>query len=94
MQNEDNVLLSTQGNRFEALAESSVAPDPARSADHQGRHAEPFDARVPQRSPQRVHTQFDLTEGDSDRSTIQERIRQNPTRSLAGSWDDPSGGCG
>ena len=77
--NSDNVLLIStqvarrQVNRFEALADSSAAPDPApRSADHQGRHTEPFDARVPQRSPQRVHAQFDLTEGDSDRSTIQE----------------------
>ena len=98
--NSDNVLLLStqvarrQGNQFEALADSSAAPDPApRSADRQGRHAELFDARVPQSCPQRVHAQFDLTEGDSDKSTIQEvRIRQNPTRSLAGSWDDPSGG--
>ena len=46
--NSDNVLpLPTQlarrqGNRFEALADSSAAPDPAPpSTDHQGRHQGP-----------------------------------------------------
>ena len=68
--NSDSVpLLSSQvaGNRFEALADSSAAPDPASESTDQGRHAEPFDA-----SPRRVHAQFDLTEGDSDRSIVQE----------------------
>ena len=71
--NSDNVPLLSfqvarrQGNRFEALDDSSAAPDPASLSADQGRHAEPFDA-----SPQRVHAQFDLTEGDSDRSTVQE----------------------
>ena len=71
--NSDSVpLLSSQvarrhGNRFEASADSSAAPDPASESADQGRHAEPLDA-----SPRRVHAQFDLTEGDSDRSIVQE----------------------
>ena len=93
--NSDNVVLllssqvaRRQGNRFEALADSSAAPDPASLSANEGRHAEPFDA-----SPQRVHAQFDLTEGDSTSQLSKRKvIRQNPTRSLA-AWDDPSGGC-
>ena len=72
--------LSTQvarrlGNRFEALADSLAAADPAPpGAHHQGQHAEPVDARVLQlRSPQRtVHAHIDVTKGDSGSSNVEE----------------------
>ena len=46
--NSDNVSSLNPAGVRATDSKHSAAPDPAPpSADHQGRHAEPFDARVP-----------------------------------------------